>query len=44
MFVAERFLSGIVKIHGNHPVSTDVYTSLRVSQTESSYSSFLAKK
>ena len=23
MFVAERFLSGLVKIHGNHPVSTD---------------------
>ena len=23
MFVAERFLSGIVKIHGKHPVSTD---------------------
>jgi putative transposase len=23
MFVAERFISGLVKIHGNHPVSTD---------------------
>jgi len=23
MFVAERFLSGLVKIHGKHPVSTD---------------------
>lgn len=23
MLVAERFLSGVVKIHGNHPVSTD---------------------
>ena len=23
MFVAERFLSGLGKIHGNHPVSTD---------------------
>lgn len=23
MFVAERFLSGLVKEHGNHPVSTD---------------------
>ena len=23
MFVAERFLSGLVKIHGNHPVPTD---------------------
>ena len=23
MFVAERFLSDIVKIHGKHPVSTD---------------------
>jgi len=23
MFVAERFLSDLVKIHGNHPVSTD---------------------
>ncbi len=23
MFVAERSLSGLVKIHGNHPVSTD---------------------
>ena len=23
MFVAERFLSGLVKVHGKHPVSTD---------------------
>ena len=23
MFVAERFLSGVVKIHGKHPLSTD---------------------
>ncbi len=23
MFVPERFISGLVKIHGNHPVSTD---------------------
>ena len=23
MFVAERFLSSLIKIHGNHPVSTD---------------------
>lgn len=23
MFIAERFLSGLVKIHGKHPVSTD---------------------
>jgi putative transposase len=23
MFVAERLLSGLIKIHGNHPVSTD---------------------
>ena len=23
MFVAERFISGIVNIHGKHPVSTD---------------------
>ena len=23
MFVAERFLSGLVKIHGKHSVSTD---------------------
>jgi hypothetical protein len=23
MFVAERFLSGLVKVNGNHPVSTD---------------------
>ncbi|VFJ13858.1 hypothetical protein [Candidatus Nitrosocosmicus franklandus] len=23
MFVAERFISGLVKIHGIHPVSTD---------------------
>ncbi|WP_415309613.1 DDE-type integrase/transposase/recombinase [Candidatus Nitrosocosmicus sp. FF01] len=23
MFVAERFISGLVKIHGKHPVSTD---------------------
>ncbi len=23
MFVAERFLDGLVKIHGKHPVSTD---------------------
>ena len=23
MFVAERFLSSLVKEHGNHPVSTD---------------------
>ncbi|MDN5846817.1 MAG: hypothetical protein L0H53_11150 [Candidatus Nitrosocosmicus sp.] len=23
MFVAERFLSGLVKIHGKHPLSTD---------------------
>jgi putative transposase len=23
MFVAERYLSGLVKIHGKHPVSTD---------------------
>ncbi|CAN5785105.1 hypothetical protein BH23THE1_BH23THE1_31090 [soil metagenome] len=26
MFVAERLLSGLVKVHGNHPVSTDVGT------------------
>ena len=23
MFVAERFMSGLVTVHGNHPVSTD---------------------
>lgn len=23
MLIAERFLSGVVKYHGNHPVSTD---------------------
>ena len=23
MFIAERFISGLVKIHGKHPVSTD---------------------
>ncbi len=23
MLIAERFLSGLAKIHGNHPISTD---------------------
>jgi putative transposase len=23
MFVVERLLSGLIKVHGNHPVSTD---------------------
>ena len=23
MFIAERFISGLIKIHGPHPVSTD---------------------
>ena len=23
MFVAERFISGLIKIYGKHPVSTD---------------------
>ena len=23
MLIAERFLSGLVKIHGKHPISTD---------------------
>ncbi|MDQ6723057.1 MAG: hypothetical protein M3Z01_02160, partial [Thermoproteota archaeon] len=23
MFIAERFISGLIKVHGPHPVSTD---------------------
>ena len=42
MFVAERFIAGLAKAHGKHPVSTDggdmVSTSMPVPETRPSHS------
>jgi len=48
MLIAERFLSGVVKIHGKHPVSTDGGTwyqmAFRFLNLKHHIHSFLAKK
>ena len=48
MLIAERFISGLVRIHGKHPVSTDggtwFTTGLQVPKTRSPYPFPLGEK
>ena len=47
MLIAERFLSGVVKIHGKHPLSTDggtVPNGLQVSWIKTSSTFFFREK